>query len=108
MRGSSRIVFGSAVPVYPTRTTSAPLEASARAWYCMRALLPRAASTRTTARLDVGVGCADDYSRTLGALLQSHCDHADHRPLFRTRRGPVDRSRVGLDGADGRTIQVRV
>src|SRR6476646_4905450 len=98
MRGSSRIAFGRDVPTYPTRSTSAPLEASARAWYCIRALLPRSASTRTPARVDVGVGCVDDYSRTLRTLLQPRGDDADHRPLFRAKCSPVDRVRARLDG----------
>src|SRR5215813_1865729 len=49
--GCSAIARGSGVPSYPTKSTSAPLAASARAWYCIRALRPRSASARTTARM---------------------------------------------------------
>src|SRR5262245_42765660 len=49
-RGSVAISGGSSVSSYPTRCTSAPLSASARAWYSMRGLRPRSPSTTTVTR----------------------------------------------------------
>src|SRR5262249_48380819 len=49
-RGSVAISGGSSVSSYPTSCTSAPLSASARAWYSMRGLRPRSPSTTTVTR----------------------------------------------------------
>ena len=71
IRGSPPIVFGTGVPSKPTRSTSTPDAASARAWYSMRALRPRSPSATTAALMrERGGFCCTEVERE-AALLRS-------------------------------------
>src|SRR5262245_11785653 len=73
MRGSSVIAFDSGVPSKPTRSTSTPIDDSACAWYCMRALRPRSPSATATALIR-------EWSKGLGSHFTCDQPHASlHR-----------------------------
>src|SRR5437867_7231876 len=68
IRGSPATALGRGVPSNPTRSTSTPFAASARAWYSIRALRPRSPSDTTTALIGEEV-----RAKGVGDLYHGRC-----------------------------------
>src|SRR5438309_6108662 len=88
-RGSLVTALGSGVPSKPTRSTSAPLRASARAWYSMRAERPKSPSA-TTAALMWKRGVEGGSILPLGKHPRQQVD-GDSTAVIRARSHVVDR-----------------
>src|SRR5262245_40701478 len=85
MCGSSVRDLGRGTPSYPMRSTSTPLAARARAWYCIRGLRPRSPATTTAARM-YRSGTDHYYTMRADLLADVRVRHLRNRQLPLERR----------------------
>src|SRR5437867_5357420 len=99
IRGLLRTACGSGVPSKPTRSTSTPLDASACAWYSMRAQRPRSPSATTVALIRERSRGGGNYCMRSDRIKRSAS--ADHV------RQQVRRDAPAIDGGRSKVVDGR-